>query len=695
MVKQGQEEVEMTVIPGGDILKGDITIARYLARGPSSEFYGTDALSASKIDMWIEHAQKSADLPGALNAHLQLRTFIVGYSLTLADIVAFSALLPSWPATVESRGKTIPHAVRWFKHIESLPQVAGVLSAGASNTKAAEAPTVRKGRAGWLGSYDIELPDAKEGGVVTRFPPEPSGFLHIGHIKASLLNNYFAELYQGKLILRFDDTNPAKEKDEFTENIKKDLETLEIKPHAVTYTSDYFDQLLQFGEQVLKSGKAYIDNTPQAQMREERTDCIESKCRNNSVEENLRLWGEMKKGTEEGQKCVMRAKIDMKSPNGAMRDPGLYRCSPASHYRTGTKYKVYPMYDFACPIVDSLEGVTHALRSSEYHDRNPLYYWVVDAVGVRKPHIEDFSRLNFEYVLLSKRKLQWFVDNNHVAGWDDPRFPTVQGILRRGLTVEALKEFILAQGASKALNLMNMDKLWAINKKIIDPIIPRYTALDATHKVPFTLTNGPLAPEMRTVPRHKKNPALGNKAIVQLSQIFLELEDATKINLNEEITLMDWGNAIVRKINHDNGKLVSLEGELHLEGDFKKTEKKLTWLANTHELVPVILQEYGYLITKKKLEESDNFIDYVNQNSLTETRAVGDSSLRLLNKGDKLQLERRGYYIVDQVFAYPAKPLVLIAIPDGKEAPAAPGASKPSASKPSANKQQKKQKTTQ
>jgi glutamyl-tRNA synthetase len=505
--------------------------------------------------------------------------------------------------------------------------------------------------------------------------------MHIGHVKASLLNNFFARNYQGKLILRFDDTNPAKEKDEYADNIKEDLMTLEIKPDHVSYTSDFFDQLLEFGDKILKSGKAYIDNTPQQQMREERTACVESRCRNNSIEENLRLWGEMKKGTEEGMKCVMRAKIDMKSPNGALRDPGLYRCNTSGHYRTGTKYKAYPMYDFACPIVDSLEGVTHALRSSEYHDRNPLYYWVIDALGIRKPHIEDFSRLNFEYVLLSKRKLQWFVDNNYVNGWADPRFPTVQGILRRGMTVEALKEFILAQGASKALNLMNMDKLWAINKKIIDPIVPRYTALDATHKVPLTLTNGPLAPEVRTVPRHKKNPALGNKPIVHLSQIFLEADDAAKIKLEEEVTLMDWGNAIIHKINHDNGKIVSLEGVLHLEGDFKKTEKKLTWLPNTHELVPIVLQDYGYLITKPKLEEGDNFIDFVNQNSLKETTAVGDSSLRLLNKGEKLQLERRGYFIVDQTFAYPSRPMILIAIPDGKESPAENATNKPTNAK--------------
>lgn len=212
----------------------------------------------------------------------------------------------------------------------------------------------------------------------------------------------------------------------------------------------------------------------------------------------------------------------MKSKNGVMRDPSLYRCSTEPHYRVGTKYKIYPLYDLACPIVDSIEGVTHALRSSEYHDRNPLYNWVLDALKLRKPHIEDFSRLNFKYVLLSKRKLQKFVDQGWVDGWNDPRFPTVQGILRRGMTVEALREFILAQGASKSLNLMDMDKLWAVNKKVIDPIAPRYTAVDSAH-VPLTLTNA--APEivLKSVPRHKKNPDLGNKVVSYGNRVFIDL----------------------------------------------------------------------------------------------------------------------------------------------------------------------------
>lgn len=212
----------------------------------------------------------------------------------------------------------------------------------------------------------------------------------------------------------------------------------------------------------------------------------------------------------------------MKSKNGALRDPSMYRCSGEAHYRVGTKYKAYPLYDFACPIVDAIEGVTHALRSSEYHDRNPLYYWVLEALDLRKVIIEDFARLNFEYVLLSKRKLQWFVDNKKVDSWSDPRFPTVQGILRRGMTVEALREFILAQGSSKSLTLMTMDKLWVINKKFIDPIVPRYTAISSA-KVPLTLTNTPAEPNLKSVPRHKKNPELGNKVVTYQSRIFVEL----------------------------------------------------------------------------------------------------------------------------------------------------------------------------
>lgn len=305
------------------------------------------------------------------------------------------------------------------------------------------------------GSFDIGLDKATMmGKVVTRFPPEPSGYMHMGHAKAALLNHHYARDYQGKLILRFDDTNPSKEKSEYEDSIKEDLARLGITHDVFSHSSDHFEKIQAFGDQLIASGRAYIDNTPVDVMRDERSKGIDSKCRAHSVAENQRLWEEMKKATPEGLTCCMRALIDMKSPNGCMRDPTMYRCNLTPHHKTGTQYKVYPTYDFTCPIVDSIEGVTHAMRTNEYHDRNEQYMWVLDALGLRKPEILDFSRLNFVYTTLSKRKLNWFVAEGKVDGWTDPRFPTVQGVLRRGLTVEALKEFMLRQGFSNMTNNM-------------------------------------------------------------------------------------------------------------------------------------------------------------------------------------------------------------------------------------------------
>lgn len=662
------DEAELR-LPGeaGETLKGVATISKYLAQHTTTDQSPVDEWLSGllKIENAVEYSEK-------LNHHLQLRTFIVGHQLSLADVAVHDTLtkLPQW--TEISSGKTTPHLLRWAAHLDSLPILGGRGRSASEKPKksASEAPS--KGLAGWHGSYDTDrLPGAVEGKVVTRFPPEPSGYLHVGHIKAAMLNSFYATMYKGKLLLRFDDTNPAKEKDDYVDNIIEDLGRIGISFQSVTYTSDYFDQLEKYAEQLLKLGKAFIDDTPLEQMRAERrvegtNEGVESRCRNQSVEENLRLFNEMKAGSPIGLKCVMRAKIDMKSKNAALRDPSLYRCSGEAHYRMGTKYKAYPLYDFACPIVDSIEGVTHALRSSEYHDRNPLYNWVLDALNLRKPHIEDFSRLNFKYVLLSKRKLQKLVDLKLVDGWSDPRFPTVQGILRRGMTVEALREFILAQGASKSLNLMTMDKLWAINKKVIDPVVPRYTALTSS-RVSVTLTNSPAEPNMKSVPRHKKNPDLGNKVVTYQNRIFIDLADAKDLKENEEITLMDWGNAIIKTITKDGtGVPTAITADLNLAGDFKTTEKKLTWLADIPDLIPVVMRDYSNLITKEKLDEGDDFEKFINPKSLDETTGVADPALRTLNKGDRIQLERRGYFIVDAPFTYPDHPLVLVQIPDGR-----------------------------
>jgi glutamyl-tRNA synthetase len=417
----------------------------------------------AQVDEWVAYAPAfgvGSEFEGAcayVNGYLGLRTFLVGNELSIADITVIAHLARVGPRWESLRKSTkYPNLARWYNSIlAQYPAVADALPRRGGGRPGAETEKgVSKASAGEVlaeakekvdGSFEVDLPGAEMGKVCTRFPPEPSGYLHIGHAKAALLNQFFAQKYKGKLIIRFDDTNPAKEKDEFVESILHDLDTLGVKGDVITYTSDYFPELMLMCEKLIKEEKAYADDTEREQMQSERKAMVESKCRNQTVEENLKMWQEMVAGSEKGVKYCIRSKMDMSNPNASLRDPVYYRCNPTPHHRVGSKYKVYPTYDFACPYVDSIEGVTHALRSSEYHDRNDQYYRVLEDMQLRRVHVWDFSRLNFVYTLLSKRKLQWFVDNGRVEGWNDPRFPTVQGIIRRGLTIEALKQFILSQ----------------------------------------------------------------------------------------------------------------------------------------------------------------------------------------------------------------------------------------------------------
>ncbi|XP_077226825.1 glutamyl/glutaminyl-tRNA synthetase, class Ic [Tasmannia lanceolata] len=686
----------------GSELHGTNVLLRYVGRVAAiSNFYGQDALESGQVDEWLDFApmfSSGSEFETAcshVDGYLSLRTFLVGCNLTIADIAIWSGLAGAgqrWESLRKS--KKYQNLVRWFNSIASeygilLNEVTtayvGKRGLGkpiniktkerepsinqSSKTREGDmnnGEVIEKEKAG--GSFEVDLPGAKIGEVCLRFAPEPSGYLHIGHSKAGLLNQYFAQRYKGRLIIRFDDTNPAKESNEFVDNILKDIETLGIRYDIVTYTSDYFSQLMEMAESLIMNGKAYVDDTPREQMQKERMDGIESKCRSNSVEENLALWREMIAGSERGLQCCVRGKLDMQALNKSLRDPVYYRCHPVAHHRIGSKYKLYPTYDFACPFVDAIEGVTHALRSSEYHDRNEQYYMILEDMGLRKVQIYEFSRLNMVYTLLSKRKLLWFVQNGKVEGWDDPRFPTVQGIVRRGLKIEALIQFILQQGASKNLNLMEWDKLWTINKKIIDPICPRHTAVLEERRVMLILTDGPEKPFVRIIPRHKKYEGAGQKATTYTNKIWIDYVDAATISEGEEITLMDWGNAIVKKIEKDSdGNVTCLVGVLHLEGSVKTTKLKLTWLPETDELVNLSLVEFDYLITKKKLEEGEDFLDVLNPCTRRETAALGDSNMRNLKHGEIVQLERKGYFRCDFPYLRPSKPMILIAIPDGRQ----------------------------
>ena len=669
----------------------------------------TESFNIAQVDFWIDQASAAVrggsfqEICERVAAYLSSHTYLVGCTLTIADLAFFHQLLNSrqWEA-IKTR-PSLGHLLRWFNSC----MMNGTLRDVATAHGASFFLTLKTLRFQGIiescvstsgGSFKINLDNATEGCVVTRFPPEPSGYLHIGHAKAALLNQYFARLYKGKLIIRFDDTNPSKERDEFVENILQDCETLGLKPDAVTYTSDSFSQILEMGSKLIREGNMYIDDTPLDLMRHERINRIESAARGNTVEDNLRLWGDMIAGNEKGLECAARFRMDMQSDNGSLRDPVAFRCNLSPHHRTGTTHKVYPTYDCACPFVDALEagnpsrkffsfttvfplcfktihffwsytlGVTHALRTSEYRDREDQYHWVQNMMGLRKVHIWDYSRLNFVYTTLSKRKLQWFVDHGYAESWNDPRFPTVQGLKRRGLQIEALKEFILMQGASRNVNLMEWEKLWTLNIRIIDPVCPRHTAVEDEGRVAVTLLNGPVNTESVSVPRNKKYPSAGTKVSSRMSRIWLDLADAELLEEGVEVTLMDWGNCIIKKIFKDgpSGATVSMEAELNLKGCVKSTKMKLTWLPNMNELVPLKLLDFDYLITKKKVEEEDNLADVVNKQSKVEIRAHGDADLGKLRKGDVLQLERKGYYVVDAGFEPGVQPMVLLCIPDGR-----------------------------
>jgi len=512
------------------------------------------------------------------------------------------------------------------------------------------------------------LPGAEMGKVVTRFAPEPSGYLHIGHVKAAMLCYYAAKHFKGKMILRFDDTNPSKEKGEFLESIKTDLKRLEIVPSLVSYSSDHFPKLRELMTELIKKGKAYCDNIDPEKMREDRMNGVKSEKRDISIEENLKVWEEMQgdNPSDEIKKYCIRGKIDYQNANKCLRDPVFYRFTEEKHDRFPENYHLFPCYDFACPCIDSIEGVTHAMRANEYTDRIAMYEWVQDALNLRKVNIYEFSRLNLIQTVLSKRYLKWFVETGRVEGWDDPRFPTVQGIVRRGLLPQALKDFCLEQGASKKTNLMEWDKIYAINRNYIDPISKRYFAVSVEGAVNLFVDNMEDKVEEVEVDWHQKNKDLGKRIQKRYNKLVIEKEDANLLKEGQKLTLYKWGNSIVQKIEKDGDKVTAVHVKLTPEDkDFKKTTI-CHWVPMKEGLyTKAVIREYGHLITVKKLEDNMKIEDVVNNNSKFETVVYVEKIIDEAKKGDKIQLERRGYCVIDSV-AEGDKLIQLNFIPDGK-----------------------------
>jgi glutamyl-tRNA synthetase len=620
-----------------------------------------------KVDEWLDRSKEftTANFQalhaalGDLDKYLTLRSHIMGHNLTIADLAVWATIRGNKVAFSILK-QTNNNLTRWFTYIEAayswIPETLQQLNSHAMKEHA-------------TGSFDIEIQTS--GPLVTRFPPEPSGFLHIGHGKAIVLNEYFAHrLPGGRLICRFDDTNPSKESMEFHNAILHDLKLLEVVPDKVSYSSDYFQDMYEYALQLIKDGNAFADDSELGKGGEERKNRLPSKRRAMSVEETLRWFAEMKAGTAQGRRWCLRAKIAYDSSNGALRDPVIYRCNATTHHRTGTKWNIYPTYDFCSPILDSIEGVTLALRTNEYRDRNAQYEWFQKALGLRSVEIWDFSRMNFVRTVLSKRKLTKIVNEGKVWGWDDPRMPTIRGIIRRGMTVPALREFMLQQGPSR--NILNLEwgALWTLNKKHIDPIAPRFTAI-AQHQAVRCRILGLEAPEEETMverPKHAKNPGLGMKKVWYKSTVVVEQADAQSLEIGEEVTLMNWGNAIVRdRTTEDNGCVSHITFELHLKGDFKKTKKKLTWLAAIDKnMVHVDLYEFDLLISKDKLEKDDKLEDVLTPVTEFKTPAYADYNVTELSAGAIVQFDRKGYYKLDASSADGGASLVFFNVPSGR-----------------------------
>jgi len=656
--------------------------SRCLAR-LSQSLYGTTILEQTEVDHWLTFTlgplSCSSDLSKAvpyLDSVLQPSTWLVGDKVSIADYEVFGSLAnnSTW-LWMMGKNQAPSSLMRWYKMMSSRPEVSAAMSSlpEESKTKAVDPQSKAKEKKDEsAGGKFVELPGAKQGEVVVRFPPEASGFLHVGHAKAALLNNYYKESFQGKLVMRFDDTNPAKEKEEYEDVILEDLKMLQVRYDHFSRTSDHFETILNYCEKLLKEGKAYVDDTDAETMKAERDTMTKSKNWNNSPEKNLAMWEEMKKGSDAGTKCAVRAKINMQSPNGCLRDPTIYRCKPEPHPSTGTKYKVYPTYDFACPIVDSVEGVTHALRTTEYMDRDDQFNWFIDALGLRKPHIWAYARLNLTNTVMSKRKLTWLVETGVVDGWDDPRLPTVRGIIRRGLTVEALKQFIIAQGSSRSVVFMEWDKIWAFNKKVLDPIVPRHTTVDLVYNVPVLVAGAKLNSHKSA--KHPKNPDVGEKTVWTGPRLIIDGADAEQLKEGQNATFINWGNIMIKKVNKKDGKVVSVDAEENIDNkDFKKT-LKVTWLCDDGDKsprTPTILIYYDHIISKAILDKDDDFKNYVNPNSKHEVEMLGDPELKNLKKGDIIQVQRRGYFVCDVEFSPynpsvgRSRPVVLISIPDG------------------------------
>jgi glutamyl/glutaminyl-tRNA synthetase len=470
--------------------------------------------------------------------------------------------------------------------------------------------------------------EVDRGKIVTRFAPEPSGSLHIGHCKAIFINYLIARRYDGKFILRLDDTNPETESSDFEQGILDDMNSLGVKPDMISRTSDYFDYLMSVADKLIDDGLAFVDNSSAEQMKQEREAMVDSINRDNSPTINKILWDKMKRG--EKVDSVLRIKIDMLSHNGSLRDPTIYRSIDTPHQHTKDKYKAYPTYDFACPIVDSIEGVTHVYRSVEFSDRDEQYAIILKMVGMKQAGLFSFGKVIFQKEVTSKRKIKALIDGGEVEGWDDPRLLTVKGAFRRGMCLDALLEFTASMGFSKNMVSMTTDKLWTLNKQFIEKIAVRYTAFPKNNTVIFKIDyNGYEKKELGEVLKVHRSNDKSTRTMYYHDEVYLWYLELQNVIDGEEVTLMNWGNAYV--------DLTTNTLRLHLDGNFKKTKNKLLWLP-TNRTMDITILKYKK-VGKPRVEK----------------QYIGEDQMLNIKKGDHIQLFKLNFFKCDSI-----DPLTLI-----------------------------------
>ncbi len=528
---------------------------------------------------------------------------------------------------------------------------------------------------------DIILDDLKTnkygGRVQTRFPPEPNGYLHIGHAKAICLDFGLADEFHGHTNLRFDDTNPEKEETEYVDSIMADVKWLGFNWDGLFYASDYFDQLYEWALKLIRDGKAYVDDLSAEEIRKYRGTLTEpgkdSPYRNRSVEENLDLFQRMKAGEFPDGSRVLRAKIDMASPNLNMRDPVMYRILHAEHHRTGNKWCIYPMYDYAHGQSDSLEKVTHSMCTLEFEDHRPLYNWFIQQLGIFPSQQIEFDRLNLTHTLLSKRKLRQFVQEGRVRGWDDPRMPTLSGIRRRGYTPEAIRNFVASIGVSKTTGSIELAMLEHFVREDLNKRAPRVMAVLRPLKVVIDNYPQNQVEEMDAV-NNPEDPAAGSRKVPFSRVLYIEQDDFREVPPPKYFRLSPGREVRLRYgyfvtctsvVKNDKGEVV----EVHCTydpatrggnaPDNRKVKATIHWVSAAHA-VDAEVRIYENLFLKadpSDVEEGQDVLDNLNPNSLeVVTSAKLEPSLATATVGSRYQFERLGYFSVDPD-SRPGKPV--------------------------------------